>query len=302
MKFVISHGCAPCKTRALTVCVLFSAEVVRRGRRQKAMVVLPGWHACRRGASPFRFFTNFHHTPTHEILLETCASLLPASLPGESQCLLPSSATRHIERPSDRVIEWCWKSKNEAACFWNSEPSCLDLARMAHYQWMYTSARPQGTRWEQCLWSLRATWASSTRHPARMGDADLTTLFYFFKMSPWLSLHRWQEYPLAFTVVISTFPGLGWKVYERKFWNRVNFWVQLRLAGTGQRGNYTKEGSGAVEQPGKVGQKWQKAQIVLHQDWYRLPSTGCKYVSAVSHKPELCAKDLGHEKVIISAE
>lgn len=130
-----------------------------------------------------------------------------------------------------------------------------------------------------------------------MGDAtDRTRLFYlifFMSIEGLGSLYIWhhlrhlsfkrQEYPLA-------------KVYERKFgWNGVIFWV-LRLAGTGQRGNYTKEGLG------KMGQKWQKAQIVLYQDWYQLPATGCKYAFGVSHRPELCAKDLGHEKVIILAE
>ena len=159
-RFIISRGCAPGQTRALTVCVLFSAEVVRRGRRQKAMVVLPGWHACRCGESPSRTFTT--HTADSR---DFCWKLiLPASLPGESQCLLPSSATRH-----EWLSEWVnldkrsllpckvWKSKNEGRkflalrVFGISQFALTDLARMAHYQWMYTSARPPGTRWGQCL-------------------------------------------------------------------------------------------------------------------------------------------------------
>ena len=158
-RFIISRGCAPGQTRALTVCVLFSAEVVRRGRRQKAMVVLPGWHACRCGESPFGFF--------HE--------LSPYTQPvGNLFCLPVSLGSRsvfclHQQRgTSDWVSEWTWtrgvsflvkfgsrrmKEGNFLALrvFGISQFALTDLARMAHYQWMYTSARPPGTRWGQCL-------------------------------------------------------------------------------------------------------------------------------------------------------
>ena len=103
-RFIISRGCAPGQTRALTVCVLFSAEVVRRGRRQKAMVVLPGWHACRCGESPFGFFHELspYTQPTHEIFVGNLFCL-PVSLGSRSVfCLHQQRGT------SDWVSEWTW--------------------------------------------------------------------------------------------------------------------------------------------------------------------------------------------------